>query len=97
MAVAPEGLVQRVALPAGTWTVSFSYRPSDAVAGIVVSAVVGVALLGWLAVDLVLWTRRRRADTPGRGGSADGRAATGDGGPDGQPGGQSPMASAARP
>jgi hypothetical protein len=85
--VTADGLVQRVALPAGDWAVTFTYRPSSAVVALVVSALAGLLMLAWVAVDLglVLFGRRRR-----RKGAT--LATVGEG----QPDGRSPMAAAAR-
>jgi hypothetical protein len=84
LGVTADGLVQQVVLPAGDWAVTFTYRPSSAVAALVVSALAGVLMLGWLVVDLglVLAGRRRRRQGVRR-------VVV-------QPGERSPMASAAR-
>jgi len=88
--VTADGLVQRVALPAGDWAVTFTYRPSSAVVALVVSALAGLLMLAWVAVDLglVLFGRRRRRKVA----ALATLATVGEG----QPGGRSPMASAAR-
>jgi hypothetical protein len=56
------GVTQGVELPAaGKYLVSFNYRPASAQRGLVISAGVGVGLVVWLAVEIVLGRRRRRA------------------------------------
>ncbi len=67
LVVRADGIVQQVALPAGDWTVTFSYRPASATAGIVVSAVVVALLLAGAVVDVVLVVRARRRRTGGTG------------------------------
>jgi hypothetical protein len=58
--VTADGLIQQVALPAGDWTVTFTYRPDSAVVALVVSAVVGALLVIWLLLDAALGAARRR-------------------------------------
>jgi hypothetical protein len=59
-AVTRAGLAQQVALPAaGDYLVTFSYAPTDAVVGLVVSAVAVVGL-GVAAVCVLVSARRRR-------------------------------------
>jgi hypothetical protein len=54
------GLTQGVELPAaGTYLVSFNYRPASAQQGLLISAGTGAGLLVWLAVEIVLGRRRR--------------------------------------
>jgi hypothetical protein len=56
------GITQGVELPAaGKYLVSFNYRPASAQRGLLISAGTGVGLVVWLAVELVLRRRRRRA------------------------------------
>jgi len=65
--------VQRVAVPAaGTYVVTFTYRTSSAVLGLVVSSAAGTALLVWALVEVIGVRRRRRrrrvtSAGPGRG------------------------------
>ena len=84
LAVTADGLVQQVALPAGSWAVTFEYRPASAVVGITVSAVSALLVAGWLAVDALGPRSRRRR---GRKTPADGAVQAGE---------RRPMASAAR-
>lgn len=67
--VVRHGLVQAVAVPAGTYEVSFSYRPRRVTAGFVASAV-GVALVAGAVLS-----GRRRVPRPRRRGAAAGVAA----------------------
>lgn len=62
VAVSRVGPVQGVDLPAGSWKVSFAYRPRDATAGLAVSAATLVAL----AVVAALLERRRRLGAAAR-------------------------------
>jgi hypothetical protein len=62
--VVPVGLIQGVHLPAGLWSVEFSYHAPHLRAGIISTSVSSLALLvgaGWLLADS---RRRRRAGTP---------------------------------
>ena len=60
IAVVRVGLTQGVELPAaGTYLVSFNYRPASAQQGLLISAGTGAGLLVWLAVEIVLGRRRR--------------------------------------
>jgi hypothetical protein len=52
-----DGLVQSVRVPAGTWVLTFSYRPPGLTAGIAGSA---LALLAFAAAGAVVTVRRRR-------------------------------------
>jgi hypothetical protein len=59
--VGRDGVLQQVALPgAGSYLVSFRYAPAVAIAGLGVSALTAVALVGWGLVEWVLVRRRRR-------------------------------------
>ncbi|HLH27324.1 MAG TPA: hypothetical protein VKW77_00330, partial [Acidimicrobiales bacterium] len=92
LVVRPAGLVQKVRLPAGAWTVRFSYRPAGAVAGLALSAATAVLLLAGLVLDATLLRRRNRRRGAPPAGEGDRPPGTED-----QAGERSPMASAARP
>jgi hypothetical protein len=68
--VTSDGLLQRVAIPvAGDYRVTFSYAPTSARAGVLVSAIAAGTLVLWAAVELLGGVRRRRRRRrPGRGG-----------------------------
>jgi hypothetical protein len=57
LVVRADGLIQSVRVPAGTWTLSFHYRPALLTLGIAGSA---VAAAGFAVVGLLAITRRRR-------------------------------------
>jgi hypothetical protein len=59
VAVVPDGLVQSVIVPAGTWTVEFAYHAPHLRLGIVVTALALLALLAAL-LALALGRPRRR-------------------------------------
>jgi hypothetical protein len=63
LAVRPDGLVQEVQVPAGRYTLTFSYHPPGLDVGLGASAL-GLGLLG---VAGVVWLvgRRRRRRSPG--------------------------------
>jgi len=61
VAVVPDGLVQSVAVPAGTWRVEFAYHAPHLRLGAVVSGAALLAVLVALAVLAVLERRRRGA------------------------------------
>jgi hypothetical protein len=85
-----DGVLQRVTVPPGDWTVHFSYQPASATLGLVVSLLALVAIAGFLAVDGAARLRSgRRRDEDGDRGPIPGE-------PGAQPGGSSPMAPAAR-
>ena len=64
LTVQRNGVIQQVSLPGpGEYRVTFRYRPSAALAGLVVSGVAGVALLAWAAWELLGAWRRRRGRT----------------------------------
>jgi len=52
------GLIQGVKLPAGTWTVTFLYRPRGLISGVIGSL---AGLLALVATGVVWLVRRRRA------------------------------------
>ncbi len=59
--VGRSGVLQTVALPGpGTYVVTFTYAPADAIVGIVISAAGVLAGAGWVATELFLRRRRRR-------------------------------------
>ncbi len=61
LTVLRDGLVQQVALPsAGTWVVTYQYRPASAWVGLALSALTVVAGAAWGIGEWVL-SRRRRA------------------------------------
>jgi hypothetical protein len=66
--VMPDGILQRVDIPAaGDYRVTFTYAPTSARAGLLVSAIAAGALLVWGAVELVGgWRRRQRGRSGGR-------------------------------
>ncbi len=65
--VVARGLVQSVAVPAGDWTVRFTYRPAGITVGLVLSGL-GVLAVAVLGVALVLARRRRASPGAGAGG-----------------------------
>jgi hypothetical protein len=65
VAVGPRGVVQQVAVPGpGEYLVRFTYRPSWASVGLVVSAATGAGLLAWATAEVVGARRRRRGGRP---------------------------------
>jgi hypothetical protein len=60
--VVPVGLVQGVRVPAGDWTITFSYRPTGLDVGLA-GSVLGLA--GFVAVAFLGLARRRRSRPPG--------------------------------
>ncbi len=59
--VTRSGVLQQVALPAaGEYLVTFSYAPSAAIGGLVVSGAAGSVLVAWSIVECVGATRRHR-------------------------------------
>jgi MYXO-CTERM domain-containing protein len=74
LAVGRDGLIQSVRVPAGSWTLTFLYRPPDLNAGLAGTTVAVLGLAGLGAVGV--WRRRRprrteRGASPGSGGRAD--------------------------
>lgn len=63
LAVVPDGLVQSVAVPAGTWRVEFAYHAPHLRLGLTVTAIALLALLAAL-VALVAIRRRRQRPAP---------------------------------
>lgn len=57
LSVYAVGLVQGVRVPAGTWTLTFLYRPPGLTVGLVGS---GAAIVAFLAAGTVAVVRRRR-------------------------------------
>ncbi len=53
-----DGLVQRVRVPAGTWTVHFHYHAPYIETGLIGST---LSVFGWLVLTLVMWRRSLRA------------------------------------
>lgn len=62
VAVAPDGLVQSVVVPAGTWTVEFAYHAPHLRLGLLVTALALLALLA--ALSALALGRRRRQGRP---------------------------------
>ena len=64
--VVPDGLVQAVRVPAGRWTLTFTYGPTAATVGVALSAAAVVAMA--VAGAVIGWRRRRvRAAGPPNG------------------------------
>jgi hypothetical protein len=60
-----DGIIQAVTVPrAGTYVVTFRYKPRSARVGLVLSTVGGAALVGWGLVEIVGYRRRRRRVGP---------------------------------
>lgn len=62
--VRPDGLVQSVRVPAGSWTLRFVYRPPRLTPGIAASL---VGLAGFVALGVASAAGRRRSRRPSRG------------------------------
>ncbi len=61
LTVVPDGLVQQVALPtAGTWVVTYQYRPASARVGFVISALTVIAGVAWGIGEWMRFRRTRR-------------------------------------
>lgn len=57
--VVTSGVIQKVAVPAGDYEITFRYEPTNALVGIALSAVGGVTLIGIGIVSFFSWRRRR--------------------------------------